>query len=72
MTTDPVADERAALAREAAADDYDRQWPLRTTLGNLSREGFISGWDAAMVYASRKASEGIEHLDGDECCHFQD
>jgi len=27
------------------------------------REGFIAGWDSALEYAGRKASEGIAHLD---------
>jgi hypothetical protein len=53
-----------ALAREAAADDAGWVETCRTA--------FTHGWDAAMAYANRKASEGIEHLDSDECCHFQD
>jgi hypothetical protein len=53
-----------ALARETAADNAGWVETCRTA--------FTSGWDAAMVYASRKASEGIEQLDSDECCHFQD
>lgn len=35
-------------ARKAAADQYDQAWPLRTTMGNAPREGFLAGWDAAM------------------------
>lgn len=35
-------------ARKTAADKYDSEWPLRTTLGNLAREGFLAGWDAAL------------------------
>lgn len=34
--------------RKLSADKYDEQWPLRTTMGNLAREGFIAGWDAAI------------------------
>lgn len=55
--------EKQQLAREIAADQYDREWPLRTTLGNVSREAFVSGWDAAMEYAAKKTAEGIEHLE---------
>lgn len=46
--------EKQQLAREVAADQYDREWPLRTTLGNVSREAFISGWDAAMEYVKEQ------------------
>jgi hypothetical protein len=48
--------EKALLAREVAADQYDRERPLRTTLGNLPREGFCAGWDAAMEYVEKKQS----------------
>ena len=44
--------EKAVLAREIAADDYDRQWPMTTSYGNHVREGFVSGWDAAMDYVA--------------------
>lgn len=46
--------EKQQLAREIAADQYDREWPLRTTYGNTSREAFISGWDAAMAYVEEE------------------
>jgi hypothetical protein len=35
-------------ARKTAADQYDQAWPLRTSMGDLAREGFLAGWDAAM------------------------
>ena len=54
-TTELTDNERALLAREVAADDYDRQWPLRTTLGNTAREGFCAGWDAAMEYVKQQS-----------------
>lgn len=57
--------EKQQLAREIAADQYDREWPLRTTLGNVSREAFVSGWEAAMEYSAKKAAEGIGHLDAE-------
>jgi len=40
--------EKQVLAREIAADKYDQEWPLRTTMGNIGREGFLAGWDAAL------------------------
>lgn len=55
--------EQRLLAREVAADDYDRNWPMRTTMGNLAREGFCAGWDAAMEYVTKKLGEGVGHLD---------
>jgi len=54
MTTELSDNERALLAREVAADQYDHGWPLRTTLGNWSREGFCAGWDAAMEYIEER------------------
>jgi hypothetical protein len=54
-TTDSLSDtEQAQLAREIAADQYDREWPLRTTLGNVAREAFMSGWDAAMEHVEKQ------------------
>lgn len=53
---------RQLLAREVAADDHDRQWPLRTTMGNIAREGFVSGWDAAMEYVVKERDERINKL----------
>jgi hypothetical protein len=46
--------EQALLAREVAADQYDREWPLRTTLG---REEFCAGWDAAMEYVEKQRAK---------------
>jgi hypothetical protein len=69
MTTNLSPNEQALLAREVAADQYDREWPLRTTLGNTAREGFCAGWDAAMEYAAKRAAEGIGHLDNDDEDH---
>lgn len=46
--------ERRILARETAADEYDRGWPMRTTMGNLAREGFLVGWDAAVKSVSQE------------------
>jgi hypothetical protein len=51
-------------AHEAAADSASWVETCRTA--------FTHGWDTAMAYVSRKASEGVEYLDSDECCHFQD
>lgn len=48
------ADEQRLLARETAADQYDREWPLRTTYGNSQREAFLSGWDAALEYVKEQ------------------
>lgn len=62
MSTELTPNERQLLAREVAADDYDRQWPLRTTMGNTAREGFISGWDAAMEYVVKERDERIDKL----------
>ena len=69
MPNELTDNERALLAREVAADSYDytyshdQLWP---------RTAFVAGWDAAMEYMAQEASEGIAHLDDDECCHFQD
>lgn len=52
------------VARELAVNN--------TSWVETCRTAFTQGWDAAMVYAGKKASEGINHLGGDECCHFQD
>lgn len=51
--------ETEAMAREAAAD---RECGYRE---NAMRGMFLAGWDAAMDYAGKVASEGIEHLDGE-------
>lgn len=64
MLPDIYNEHEHALAREAAADNAGWTETCRTA--------FISGWNAAMVYASKQAAEGVEHLDDDECCHFQD
>jgi hypothetical protein len=59
-----------AQARKAAVDQYDLGWPTRTTMGNLSREGFIAGWDAAMrQVALLVATPGG---DGCYCAHHPD
>jgi hypothetical protein len=71
-TTELTADEKALLAREVAADEHDRHWPHVTSYGELPRESFLRGWDAAMEYAVKMTAEDIAHLDSDECCHFQD
>lgn len=56
-------DEKALLAREVAADSHvvGGGW-----YNDSAREVFISGWNAAMEYASRKASDSIAHLDSDD------
>lgn len=60
LNRDQLSDgERQALAREVAADKYgyrDDDW-------SKSRTIFHQGWDAAMEYAVKKATEGVEHLD---------
>src|SRR5690242_16599991 len=48
MAQELTESEKQVLAREIAADKYDQAWPLRTTTGNIGREGFLGGWDAAM------------------------
>lgn len=60
-------------ARQQAADHYDEQWPLRTTMGNLAREGFIAGWDAAMLYVKQAQDElALMQSDGRYCRHHDD
>lgn len=51
--------ERMALARESAADmkGYVGYY------GSSNRTAFIEGWEAGLAYATKKASEGVEHLD---------
>lgn len=52
--------EAEAMAREIAADKHvDGSGYYNESM----REIFIKGWDAAMEYAGKIASEGIEHLD---------
>jgi hypothetical protein len=57
-------------ARKAAADQYDQAWPMRTTIGNLAREGFMAGWDAAML----QVGMFLQTLgaDGRYCTHHPD
>lgn len=64
MLLDTYNEHEHALAREAAADSAGWTETCRTA--------FTHGWDAAMVYASKRASKGVEHLDDDQCGHFQD
>jgi hypothetical protein len=63
MATELNEGEKAQL-RELAADAAGWVETCRTA--------FCSGWDAAMKHVGQQASEGIAHLDGDECCYFQD
>lgn len=62
--------DRQLLAREVAADRYDKDWPLRTTMGNLSREGFRAGWDAALGWVGRLIQ--TPGGDGCYCTHHPD
>lgn len=87
MTTSELTNnERAALVREVAADNFHVGEDLieyeceecgkcghveGVRMANI-REAVQHGWDAAMEYMGKRASEGIAHLDDDECCHFQD
>jgi hypothetical protein len=65
--------DHAIEARATAADEYDAQWPLRTTIGNLAREGFLAGWDAAMAHAKERDNELTQMLaDGRYCRHRDD
>lgn len=59
--------------RKAAADRYDEEWPLRTTMGNLAREGFLAGWDAAMEHVKQRDLELMKaRSDGRYCYHYDD
>jgi hypothetical protein len=57
-------------ARKAAADQYDQAWPMRTAMGNLAREGFMAGWDAAMLQVSMFLQ--TPGADGCYCTHHPD
>lgn len=54
-------DSEAQIAREIAADE--------SGYTEHSRAAFRAGWDKAMEYVVGKV---VEHLDDDECRHFQD
>jgi hypothetical protein len=59
-----------AAARKAAADQYDQAWPMRTTYGNQSREGFLAGWNAAMFQVGTLVQ--TPGGDGCYCAHHPD
>lgn len=61
-TTELTNNEKALLAREVAADGHDTS---EYEYEDVVRRTFCAGWDAAMEYAGKKASEGIEHLDAE-------
>lgn len=53
--------EKQLLAREVAADNHDRVWPITTSYGDIPRKAFYAGWDAAMEYVNaRKAQQSSE------------
>lgn len=58
MPSELSDNERLVLARENAADKYEREylWPSE-------RDSFRAGWDAAMEYVNSKLAEGVGHLD---------
>jgi hypothetical protein len=77
-TTDSLSEvQKAQLAREVAADSYNRAEELVSAECDecgmtvevdavpltVVREAVKHGWDAAMQYAAKKIAEGIEHLD---------
>jgi hypothetical protein len=60
MTTDLSDNDRALLAHEVAADEHDKQWPFVTSYGELPRESFVRGWDAAMEYVEKQRQNPTE------------
>lgn len=62
-TTDLSDSERLLLARETIADRYGQRLTSFVYNPSQVRDAFLAGWDAAMEYAAKKATEGVEHLD---------